>query len=233
MWIHFRSTRGCAISPHRLQKAQTQENVHFKHPPDPCDIFLVSRCCARCRRGAAGTPLAQTSSSSTEVRPPAPGPAPGTPGLKFSDQPASKTVSWQLYNITDCQNSQPPIWKTGSDLPERPYIWWEKVKLQRELWTEGRLYHIENIWDAAAGFCVANICSVHQTNQINGTGVLLKIWLKQGKEKGLLARILNFLEKARKRLSRQNSTIKVRKCEEKRPEFYKKHTNFRNYNVLK
>ena len=27
-------------------------------------------------------------------------------------------------------------------------------------------------------------------------GVLLKIWLKQGKEKGLLARILNFLEKA-------------------------------------
>ena len=29
-----------------------------------------------------------------------------------------------------------------------------------------------------------------------------------------------------KRLSRQNSTIKVRKCEEKRPEFYKKHTNF-------
>ena len=35
-----------------------------------------------------------------------------------------------------------------------------------------------------------------------------------------------------KRLSRQNSTIKVRKCEEKRPEFYKKHINFRNYNVL-
>ena len=47
------------------------------------------------------------------------------------------------------------------------------------------------------------------------TGVLLKIWLKQGKEKRLLARILKFLEKTRKRLSRQNSTIKVRKCEEK------------------
>ena len=68
---------------------------------------------------------------------------------------------------------------------------------------------------------------------VMGPGVLLKIWLKQGKEKGLLARILKCLEKARKRLSRRNSTIKVRKCEEKRPEFYKKHINFRNYNVLK
>ena len=45
------------------------------------------------------------------------------------------------------------------------------------------------------------------------TGLLLRIWLKQGKERILLARILEFLEKARKRLSRQNSTIKVRKCE--------------------
>ena len=36
-------------------------------------------------------------------------------------------------------------------------------------------------------------------------GVLLRIWLKQGKEKRLLARILG---KARKRLSRQNSTKK-------------------------
>ena len=52
-------------------------------------------------------------------------------------------------------------------------------------------------------------------------GVLLKIWLKQGKEKRLLARILNFLEKARKCLSRQNATIKVRICEEKRPELYR------------
>jgi hypothetical protein len=65
-------------------------------------------------------------------------------------------------------------------------------------------------------------------------GLLLRIWLKQGKEKRLLARILKFLEKARKRLSRLNSTIKVRKCErEKRPGFHKKHTNFRNYNVLR
>ena len=64
-------------------------------------------------------------------------------------------------------------------------------------------------------------------------GLLLRIWLKQGKEKRLLARILKFLEKARKRLSRQNSTIKVRKCERKKPGFYKKHTNFRNYNVLR
>ena len=46
-------------------------------------------------------------------------------------------------------------------------------------------------------------------------GVLLRIWLKQGKEKRLLARILEILEKARKRLSRQNST---KKCAEKRPE---------------
>ena len=53
------------------------------------------------------------------------------------------------------------------------------------------------------------------------------------KRKKLLARILKILEKARKRLSRQNSTIKMRKCEEKRPEFYKKHIYFRNYNVLK
>ena len=49
-------------------------------------------------------------------------------------------------------------------------------------------------------------------------GVLLRIRLKQGKEKRLLARILEILEKARKRLSRQNSTKKVRKCEGKRPE---------------
>ena len=48
------------------------------------------------------------------------------------------------------------------------------------------------------------------------TGLELRIWLKQGKEKRLLARILKFLEKARKRLSRQTSTIKVRKCEEKK-----------------
>ena len=61
---------------------------------------------------------------------------------------------------------------------------------------------------------------------VSKTGVVLRIWLIQGKEKRLLARILEILEKARKRLSRQNSTIKVRKCEEKRPEFYKKHTNF-------
>ena len=46
--------------------------------------------------------------------------------------------------------------------------------------------------------------------------------VRQGKEKRLLARIFKILGKARKRLSRQNSTIKVRKCEEKRPEFTKK-----------
>ena len=64
-------------------------------------------------------------------------------------------------------------------------------------------------------------------------GVVLRIWLIQGKEKRLMARILEILEKARKHLSRQNSTIKVRKCEEKRPEFYKEHLNLRNYNVLR
>ena len=40
------------------------------------------------------------------------------------------------------------------------------------------------------------------------TGLELRIWLKQGKEKRLLARILEILENARKRLSRQNSTKK-------------------------
>ena len=75
------------------------------------------------------------------------------------------------------------------------------------------------------------------------TGVELRIWLKQGKEKAqtrkgkktagkekrLLARIL---EKARKRLSRQNSTKKCVNVRGKRPQFYKKHNNFKNY-VLK
>ena len=51
--------------------------------------------------------------------------------------------------------------------------------------------------------------------------------VRQGKEKRLLARIFKILGKARKRLSRQNSTRKVRKCEEKWPEFHKKHINFR------
>ena len=36
-------------------------------------------------------------------------------------------------------------------------------------------------------------------------GVELRIWLKQGEEKSLLARILKILEEARKRLSRQKS----------------------------
>ena len=49
------------------------------------------------------------------------------------------------------------------------------------------------------------------------------------KEKRLLARIL---EKAHKRLSRQNSTKKCVNVRGKRPQFYKKHNNFRNY-VLK
>ena len=34
-------------------------------------------------------------------------------------------------------------------------------------------------------------------------GVELRIWLKQGEEKSLLARILKILEETRKRLSRQ------------------------------
>ena len=40
------------------------------------------------------------------------------------------------------------------------------------------------------------------------SGVELRIWLKQGEEKSLLARILNILEETRKRLSRQKSTKK-------------------------
>ena len=39
-------------------------------------------------------------------------------------------------------------------------------------------------------------------------GVELRIWLKQGEEKSLLARILKILEETRKRLSRQKSTKK-------------------------
>ena len=39
--------------------------------------------------------------------------------------------------------------------------------------------------------------------------MLLRIWLKQGKEKKLVARILEILGKARKRLLRQNSTKKT------------------------
>ena len=53
-----------------LQKAQFQECADFKHPTGPSDIFLVSRCHSRCRWGAAGLPLARTSSSSAKVRPP-------------------------------------------------------------------------------------------------------------------------------------------------------------------
>ena len=37
------------------------------------------------------------------------------------------------------------------------------------------------------------------------SGVELRIWLKQGEEKSLLARILKILEEARKHLSRQKS----------------------------
>ena len=75
------------------------------------------------------------------------------------------------------------------------------------------------------------------------SGVELRIWLKQGKEKAqtrkgkktagkekrLLARIL---EKASKRLSRRNSAKKCVNVRGKRPQFYKKHNNFRKY-VLK
>ena len=51
-------------------------------------------------------------------------------------------------------------------------------------------------------------CQIQCLNFKFWAGVVLRIWLKQGKEKRLLARILKFLEKARKRLSRQNSTKK-------------------------
>ena len=75
------------------------------------------------------------------------------------------------------------------------------------------------------------------------SGVELRIWLKQGKEKAqtrkgkktagkekrLLTRIL---EKACKRLSQQNSTKKCVNVRGERPQFYKKDNNFRNY-VLK
>ena len=48
-------------------------------------------------------------------------------------------------------------------------------------------------------------------HQSQRAGVELRIWLKQGEEKSLLARILKILEEARKRLSRQKSNKKV--CE--------------------
>ena len=63
-------------------------------------------------------------------------------------------------------------------------------------------------------------------------GVLLKIWLKQGKEKRLLARILNFFEKARKRLSRQNSTKKCVNVRGKRPRFYSRLTSLGQFAAL-
>ena len=63
-------------------------------------------------------------------------------------------------------------------------------------------------------------------SHITYPGVLLKIWLKQGKEKKtagkekrLPARIL---EKARKHLSQQNSTKKSVNVRGERPQFYKK-----------
>ena len=66
----------------------------------------------------------------------------------------------------------------------------------------------------ARALCIC--ASVLAPSSIADSGVVLKIWLIQGKEKRLLAMILEILEKARKRLSRQNSTIKVWKCEEKK-----------------
>ena len=68
---------------------------------------------------------------------------------------------------------------------------------------------------------------LYKADPTSTSGVLLRIWLKQGKEKRQLARILEILEKARKRLSRQNSTKKCVNVREKRPEFYTKHINFR------
>ena len=46
------------------------------------------------------------------------------------------------------------------------------------------------------------------------TGVEFRIWLKQGEEKSLLARISKVLEEARKRLSRQKNNKKVSKFKE-------------------
>ena len=103
-YIHVQSTRGCVIFPQRLQIPQPQENARLKHPTDRCDIFLVSRCSSRCRRGAAGLPLAQPGSSSAEVRPPCTWTAPGTPNIKFSKQVAWRAISWQLFDITEGQN---------------------------------------------------------------------------------------------------------------------------------
>ena len=45
-------------------------------------------------------------------------------------------------------------------------------------------------------------------HQSQRAGVELRIWLKQGEEKSLLARILKILEEARKRLSPKKSTKK-------------------------
>ena len=52
-------------------------------------------------------------------------------------------------------------------------------------------------------------------------GVELRIWLKQGEEKSLLARIVEILEEVRKRLSRQ----KVRKFSKKTVNLTKKIVN--------
>ena len=53
-------------------------------------------------------------------------------------------------------------------------------------------------------------------------GVELRIWLEQGEEKSLLAKILKILEEARKRLSRQKLTKKMCKFNKKVRKFAKK-----------
>ena len=72
-----------------------------------------------------------------------------------------------------------------------------------------------------AEFSSINVNCIQGCHSEFGSNKVRKM-VRQGKEKRLLARIFKILGKARKRLSRQNSTIKVRKCEEKRPEFTKK-----------
>ena len=63
-------------------------------------------------------------------------------------------------------------------------------------------------WSGGAAGQQCQIIYIWPASKYMCTGVLLRIWLKQGKEKRLLARILEILENARKRLSRQNSTKK-------------------------
>ena len=74
--------------------------------------------------------------------------------------------------------------------------------------------------DKAPFLIISNVIWVLSSD--TDPGVELRIWLKQGKEKSLLARILKNLEEARNRLSQKKIDKKVRKLNKKVRKFDKK-----------